>query len=259
MASSHYASINNGGSLTQHHKSSSSSSANNTTFNKPFWEFNITEINNWIRQLSPGVSNTGGMLFPKVETSIQQPPAAAAAAAAAVVPGAVPPPQPVIVSNSNTPEFKAQVLVGNTLLQNLIRALNSASSHNNNTNGGPPNPKRPKIENDNNKGKGDAYQILDPSFAKSGGVASSELSTGAILSRMTLGGLVNGMAGVENGVVDTITCIPLKCVGNENMDERTKKNDTIKYMEEAIGTAAGLKLKDVVRMARGVHRSVAAR
>ena len=32
---------------------------------KPFWKFNTTEISNWIRQLTPGIPNTGGMLYPK--------------------------------------------------------------------------------------------------------------------------------------------------------------------------------------------------
>jgi len=196
---------------------------------KPFWEFNTLEINNWVRTLSPAVPNTGGMLFPKR-----------------------------LDPTTITPECNAQILVGNTLLQNLVRALSSASSYNG---GGEPNPKRPKIEN-----KGDMYQILDPSFAKSSGAASSELVTGAILSRMTLGGLVNGLAGVEGGVVDTLTCIPLDSSSHltsgfvlGSVDEAAKKEETQKKLDELIATAKNIPLKEVIRMAKGLHRSVAAR
>mmetsp|Transcript_22363 Transcript_22363/g.48498 ORF Transcript_22363/g.48498 Transcript_22363/m.48498 type:complete len:783 (-) Transcript_22363:88-2436(-) len=211
--------------------------------NKPFWEFNTHGIGTWIRQLTPGVPNSGGMLFPKRPNNATTASADNAAA---------------------QEEFRSKLFVGNTLLQNLIRALSSASSHDGG--GGEPNPaKRPKIETSNGitiNGKvGDVYQILDPSFAKSSGAASSELSTGAILSRMTLGGLVNALAAVEGGVVDTLTCIPLSDLSNGNggVDEARIKEERKKQMDVVIATAGNLPLKELIKLARGLHRSISAR
>lgn len=159
-------------------------------------------------------------------------------------------------------EYRATILKGSTLLQNLVRALNSASSHNGNGVGvGEPIAKRPKIENRNGT-VGDIYNILDPSFAKSGGVASSELSTGAILSRMTLGGLVNGLAGVEGGVVDTLTCISLNDLTNDKggvFDEAAQKEERKKQLDATVASAGNLPLKELVQLGRGLHRSVSAR
>lgn len=167
------------------------------------------------------------------------------------------------ISQHLTPGIGPNQVLG----QNLKRALLSASSYDRGDvgsgGGGQPNPKRPKIENNgtNNGSKGDVYQILDPSFAKSNGVASSELSTGAILSRMTLGGLVNALAGVEGGVVDTLTCIPLNELTDScnNMNEAAKKEEAKKHMDAVIHTAGDLPLKEVIKIARGLHRSIAAR
>ena len=159
-------------------------------------------------------------------------------------------------------EYNTKLKGGNKLLNNLVLALSCASSYTNGNVGinGQPNPKRPKLEN----GGGDVYNILDPSFAKSSGTTTSELSPGAILSRMTLGGLVNGLAGVQGGVVDTLTCIPLSELANGNnggadKDETTKKEERKKLMEEVVATAGNLTLKEVIQLARGLHRSVAAR
>ena len=208
-----------------------------------FWNFNTNEINTWCHQLTPGIPNTGGMLFPKKLNGDAGP------------------------SNNCHEEYRSKLAVGNTLVANLLRALSSASTYNTNNNvaavvrssNGEPIPQRPRIEESS---AGDLYQILDPTFAKSNseGNNSSELSTGAILSRMTLGGLVNGMAGVTGGVVDTLTCIPLgELQMNGNMDEATKKEEWKKLMEVVIPTAGNLQLKEVILLARGLHRSIAAR
>ncbi|KAL7537164.1 hypothetical protein ACHAXR_008648 [Thalassiosira sp. AJA248-18] len=211
---------------------------------KTFWNFTTPEIVIWVRQLTPAIPNTGGMLFPK---RLDNDTTAAAPAAAAA-----------------QEEYKSKVSLGNTLLQNLTRALSSASSHNGSSSG-PPNAKRQKIgtngnSNNNGAAAGDAYQILDPSFAKSDGNAGSELIPGAILSRMTLGGLVNALAGVQGGVVDTLTCMPLG--GHDEtvvVDEATKKEENKKQMDVVIATAGNSSLKEVIRLARGLHRSIAAR
>ena len=192
---------------------------------KPFWNFTSSEIDAWIRQLTPGVPDTGGMLFPK---------------------------------RGAGEEYQAKAQLGNALLQNLLRALSVASSHKDAA-AGPPQAKRPKIEN--GSGKGDMYNILDPSFARSNGESSVDMPVGAILSRMTLGGLVNGLAGAEGGVVETLTCIPLAELSSENeaLDEAAKKDARKKHSEAAIATAGNLPLKEVIKLARGLQHSVAAR
>ena len=215
---------------------------------KPFWKFNTTEISNWIRQLTPGIPNTGGMLFPKLS----------------------------IITKDTTPEdkvameveYRSKLIVGNTLVQNLIRALSAASSCNtpaaaavgSNSNGNnEPMLKKPKIESTNS---GDIYQILDPSFAKTNNNNNStDLSTGAILSRITLGGLVNALSGVNGGMVDTLTCIPLSELElkQSSSNESSKKEERKKLLEVVVPTAGNLKLKEVISLARGLHRSIAAR
>ncbi|KAL7552616.1 hypothetical protein ACHAWF_015845 [Thalassiosira exigua] len=214
---------------------------------KPFWDFASGEVDRWVRGLAPAVPNTGGMLFP---------PKLEAAAAKQ--------------SKEDKDERAAKVAAGNALVRNLIRALNSATSRGGKVvDRGPPVPKRQRVEanGDGDGGAGeDAYNVLDPSFAKSNGgegkSAGSDLSPGAVLSRMTLGGLANALAGTEGGVVDTLTCVPLAELAEENhnmMDEAAKKEARKKRMEEEVAAAAKLSLGEVMRLARGLHRSVAAR
>lgn len=240
--------------------------SHSATNEKPFWNFTAGEVSAWINSLAPGVPNTGGMLFPKSG------------------------------GDSTTPEEEAaasaQRVAGRTLVGNLIRSLTSASSSSGGGGGGNSGNKRPRIEQPSavpsavtssgangaagGGGDSDAYGILDPTFSKSAGSTSTTLSPGAILSRMTLGGLVNGLAGRAGGVVDTLTCIPLG-VANDNIitsgdngngvngrarhsqDDAAKKEETKRRMEGTVPTAADLRLRDVVRLARGLHRSVAAR
>lgn len=214
---------------------------------KPFWKFNTTEISNWIRQLTPGIPNTGGMLFPKMS----------------------------IITKDTTPEekvamedeYRSKLIVGNTLVQNLIRALSAASSCHTpaaavGSNGSDePMLKKPKTESNNS---GDIYQILDPSFAKTNQTNnnnSTDLSTGAILSRITLGGLVNGISGINGGIVDTLTCIPLSELElkQSSSNESSKKEERKKLLDVVVPSAGNLKLKEVISLARGLHRSIAAR
>ena len=76
---------------------------------------------------------------------------------------------------------------------------------------------------------------------------------------MTLGGLVNGLAGVEGGLVDTLTCIPLGELANDTTDEAKMKEERKKILDETVATAGNLPLKEVIKLARGLHKSVAAR
>jgi hypothetical protein len=246
--------------------SSSSSSLSSQLIDekqKPFWHFSTPEIERWVRQLAPGIPNTGGMLFPCRKTSTTS--------------------SATDANLSDDERFSRQTFVGNTLLSNLTRALDAASSSSqtkrnsgdcNNGNvgaNGEPNTKRIKIDNEEEMtGRmGDIYQILDPSFAKqsnSGGESqnTTELSTGSILSRITLGGLVNALSGMQGGVVDTLTCIPLcelSATNNDNhrMDDAAKKEERKKHLDVIIETAHNLSLREVIKLARGLHRSIAAR
>ena len=211
---------------------------------KPFWDLTVPEISQWIHALTPGIPNTGGMLFPAPAKGGQQ---------------------------QRTPEeFAAKKALGELLVNNLMTALSSASSFSNNTNGGgnndmsSPDAKRQKIEHSTNNGGGDKYKVLDPSFAQSNHKSNtSELSPGAILSRITLGGLVNGMSGVEGGCVDTLSCIPLsdlqKDDNSNQVDSTTDTSSATKGIDAVIETAGNLVLKDLIKLARGLLRSISAR
>ena len=208
------------------------------TSNKPFWDLTVPEISHWIHALTPGVPNTGGMLFP-------------------------------VASASNKSEaFAAKKAQGELLVRNLMTALSCASSFGSSSNGGSkmsPDAKRQKLDhNDNTAGTGDRYKILDPSFAKSSSSSNNnntndnttELSPGAILSRITLGGLVNGMSGVDGGCVDTLSCIPLSDLQKSEDNNGTTPS---KGIDAVIDTAGNCILKDLIKLARGLLRSISAR
>ena len=227
---------------------------------KPFWKFNTNEITNWIRQLTPGIPNTGGILFPKPLSLLST---------------------TTYNNNENEKiakenEYRSKLVLGNTLVGNLTRSLSVASSSSSSSSSQQPTPtnvgsssgqqpilKKPKIEPNN---IGDVYNILDPTFAKSNnGSSSTELVPGAILSRLTLGGLVNGLSGVNGGVVDTLTCIPLDEMLQQTttddiiVDEATRREERKKRMDAIIETAGNISLNEVIGLARGLHRSIAAR
>ncbi len=211
------------------------------TSNKPFWDLTVPEISHWIHALTPGVPNTGGMLFP-----------VAAAASAA---------------SNKSEEFAAKKAQGELLVRNLMTALSCASSFGSSSNGDSkmnPDAKRQKLDHNNNTaGTGDRYKILDPSFAKSSSSNNNntnenttELSPGAILSRITLGGLVNGMSGVHGGCVDTLSCIPLSDL---QKSEDNNGATPAKGIDAVIDTAGNCVLKDLIKLARGLLRSISAR
>ena len=215
------------------------------TSNKPFWDLTVPEISHWIHALTPGVPNTGGMLFP-----------VAASASAA---------------SNKSEEFAAKKAQGELLVRNLMTALSCASSFGSSSNGDnskmSPDAKRQKLDHNNNTaGTGDRYKILDPSFAKSSSSSNNnnnntnenttELSPGAILSRITLGGLVNGMSGVDGGCVDTLSCIPLSDLQKSEDNNGTTPS---KGIDAVIDTAGNCILKDLIKLARGLLRSISAR
>ena len=249
---------------------------------KALWDLDAKGIETWIRNLAPGVPNTGGMMFPKRPVATAATNAAAAAASCDAT--------PIAAANTTTAmamqQYQRKLAIGNTLLANLSTSLACASSSaaddydNDAAAASVPTKKKQKTDNTNtninanntNTTKGDVYQILDPSFAKTS-TQTSELLPGAILSRMTLGGLVNAVSGVPGGVVDTMNCIPLGEL--ENNDRGTKNGGTattggggveavssaanLGCMNDILGSAGNLTLKEVIQLARGLHRSVAAR
>jgi len=197
---------------------------NATNNAKPLWDLTPPEIERWIRSLSPGVANTGGMLFPKFPDD-----------------------------DSEKQAYQNRVALGNLLLRNLLASLSMASdTTDNNGSGDERNPKRQRLEHQ----QGDANGILDPSFSKQSNNTVAE-GEGAILSRLTLGGLVNGLAGMAGGVVDTVTCVPLCDLDNDGDNGRVgeKKNGVDQILE----SAGNLTLKQLIKIGSGLHRSVSAR
>jgi len=207
---------------------------------RPFWELTSAEVASWVRQLAPGVANTGGMLFLS-RTG----------------------PSSAVSSESDEEGYRAASARGEALLANLVRALDSASrSDGGNERGdGPPDAKRPRPD-DGGDG-GDDYGMLDGSFARTAGKAGSELPPGAILSRIQLGGLVNGLAGTVGGVVDPPTCIPKSVLrgdqGAGDGDQAGRRDETNERMGDKVETACGLTLGELIRLGRGLNRSIAAR
>ena len=175
----------------------------------------------------------------------------------------------------NQEQFATKMALGELLVRNLMTALSSASTFGNSGGGVAPEAKRQKIDhnttNNNCGGGGDKFKVLDPSFAQSNNNKNStttknsnntsELSPGAILSRITLGGLVNGMSGVEGGCVDTLSCIPLSDLQKDHhqvIDPSSAATAT-KGIDAVIDTAGNLILKDLIKLARVLLRSISAR
>lgn len=248
---SHYVSsgmVVSGTSMASSFSSSAASSTASPTTYKPFWHYATIEIENWIRKLTPGVANTGGMLF-----------------------------APLLSSNDATTSSSGRV-VGDLLLSNLIRALSSASPSSSSSNY-QPDPKRIKLDGGNNHNsntneRGDEFNILDPTFSHSSidGVTSSttELGTGAILSRLTLGGLTNGLSGTVGGIVDTLTCISLSDLtgngkvgggggGSSDDDIAKMKEERKKHLDKTIPTCYNMSVRELIQLAKGLHRSISAR
>jgi hypothetical protein len=152
-------------------------------------------------------------------------------------------------------QHQDRMTVGNIMLQNLRKALSVASD----TSNGGTAAKKARVDylQTQRLQQGDLYNILDPSFSKQNNtVAEGE---GAILSRLTLGGLVNALAGAEGGVVDTVTCVPLSdLIADANVDENNG-NGKKRGLDTLVDTAGGLSLKELIRIGSGLHRSISAR
>jgi hypothetical protein len=204
-----------------------------STAPKPLWDFTLPEIEGWIRRLSPNA------LFPKQPTL-------------ATSDGT----QDKVNNDALIKQYQDRMTVGNVMLQNLRKTLSVASD----TTNGEPAAKKARVAYLHTQGlqQGDVYNILDPSFSKQNNtVAEGE---GAIMSRLTLGGLVNALAGAEGGVVDTVTCIPLSdLIVDANGDANNNGSDKKKGLDAVIETAGGLTLKELIKIGSALHRSVSAR
>ena len=220
-----------------------------SSIQKPLWDLTPTEIESWVRSLSPGAVNTGGMLFPKPLMTSSSSAANSAAEDS---------------SKSDKDAYQARLQVGNILLGNLVNGLRMASAGTSNNDGSAA--KKAKTQHvvvTAQKGCGDMYNILDPSFSKNTSNAVDE-GEGAILSRLTLGGLVNGLCGVYGGCVDTVTCVPLSDLNGDNNAAaadgiHTHNGQQAKGLDAVIESAGNLTLKELIRIGSGLHRSISAR
>lgn len=215
------------------------------THQKPLWDLTPTEIETWVRSLSPGAVNTGGMLFPKPPTSSST--------------------ESNDDKKSNKDAYQARLRLGNVLLANLMKGLCVASADTSND-GGSAAKKAKTLAGGvivAQKGSGDVYNILDPSFSKNTNNAVNE-GEGAILSRLTLGGLVNGLCGANGGCVDTVTCVPLSDLNGDTAaidtnGQHTTDGKKAKGVDAVIESAGNFTLKELIRIGSGLHGSIAAR
>jgi len=136
----------------------------------------------------------------------------------------------------------------NQLLVNLLNAIKSASQKNNvgdqNTDEQPPTKRLKKDDADTSEqsNESDIYCILDPSFAKGKDIVHLP---GAIISRLTVGGLINALAGVSGGLVDPI---------------HSEQISNAYTSDQPIPTAGNLTLKSIKNVyTRALHRALSAR
>jgi hypothetical protein len=143
-------------------------------------------------------------------------------------------------------EYAAKLKKSQKLATNLIAALKSASSSS--AEGGDAAP--------------DTYRILDDSFARGEDVVHTP---GAILTRLTVGGITNALAGVEGGIVDVTTCrllAPRAAAADGGGAEPKKKAAAAADATNGGGadpnlpSAADLPRSQVMRLARKFHSSV---
>ena len=164
------------------------------------------------------------------------------------------------VDEETSKRYQSRMATGNLLLKNLLQSLMMASDTSKNETAA----KKIKLD-PSSSSKGDVYNILDPSFSKQNNTVSE--GEGAILSRLTLGGMVNALAGVEGGVVDTVTCVPLSDLKHDannvgaatTTTTTTTANGETKGVDTVIESAGKLTLKELIRIGSGLHRSVGAR
>lgn len=220
------------------------SASSTSTVGIPLWELDIDAIEKWV----------------KANQSIQpkkpRPPKTAAAAAAAGEEAAKTDPEATAAAikedqeryRKEQAEYTAKLAKSQKLVTNLIAALKSASSSSSVDGGGAAA-----------GAASDTYHILDDSFAKGEDVVHTP---GAILTRLTVGGITNALAGVEGGIVDVTTCRLLapkaEGGGAESKDAKKKAaaDATNGGADPTLPSAADLPRSQVMRLARKFHSSV---
>ena len=219
------------------------SASSTSTVGIPLWELDIGAIEKW--------AQTNQSIQPKKPRPPKTAEAAAGGEAAKTDPEAA---AAAIKEDQERyrkeqTEYAARLTKSQKLVTNLIAALKSASS---------------AEEGGGEAATGaasDTYHILDDSFAKGEDVVHTP---GAILTRLTVGGIANALAGVEGGIVDVTTCRLLapKAEGGggaESSKDATKKaaaDATNGGADPTLPSAADLPRSQVMRLARKFHSSV---
>lgn len=124
-------------------------------------------------------------------------------------------------------EYNRKIMLGRTILQNTVQALQSASIPESSCS--EPSAKRMKTEQgdavNTASSKRDEYKILDSSFASGKDIV---YLPGAILTRISLGGLVNAMSGAVGGVVHVNNC---EAMNSSQPSITTAQNQTIPQLK----------------------------
>ena len=133
-------------------------------------------------------------------------------------------------------KFENEVTIANLMLLHLIQALNSASVDPNKSQEHAV--KRMKLETSSQER--DEYKILDPSFSKGTDIVHVP---GAIIARLTIGGLMNALAGVKGGICHAVNAVLLP-----EYQKHTK-----------IASCHNITIADIQSMAVGVSHIISAR
>mmetsp|Transcript_22492 Transcript_22492/g.48695 ORF Transcript_22492/g.48695 Transcript_22492/m.48695 type:complete len:848 (+) Transcript_22492:94-2637(+) len=202
----------------------------------PLWEMDAESIERWAK--------SNHSLYPRKPHPPRADAKTATASAAAASSSSAAPP----ASDREQADYKHKVARSDKLVDNLIMALKSASDVTTT----------------------DDYGILDESFARGSEVRHTP---GSVLTRLTVGGTVNALAGKKGGIVDVTTCRPLSNVGGghdsgaaavgstvEPPSKKVKGTGTgLQDDDGSIATASNMTLHSVVRLARKFHTSVQSR
>ena len=219
------------------------STSSTSTVGIPLWELDIDAIEKWA----------------KANQSIQpkkpRPPKTAAAEAGGEAAKTDPEAAAAAIKEDQEryrqeqAEYVTRLPKSQKLVTNLIVALKSASSSSSEDGG-----------SDDSAAASDTYHILDDSFAKGEDVVHTP---GAILTRLTVGGITNALAGVEGGIVDVTTCrllAPKAEGGGAESPKDAKKKAAADAInggaDPTLPSAADLPRSQVMRLARKFHSSV---
>ncbi len=163
-------------------------------------------------------------------------------------------------SSDNDSEYQNQLQISNNLLNNFCQALQSASKeHNQHYHDHVA--KKQKVDNIDNKvpletsimcdststnQNRDWYNILDSTFSKGSDVIHEP---GTIISRLTLNGFINALAGQIGGIVDVNS--------NMNIHHHNQNNNT-ETISRIIPTASNLTIQKIIHKASTLYYNIQA-